>query len=302
MTGRRSWARSLAFGVALALAIAGCGQGEQTVDPGPEETDASTTSTSTTVAEEPDEQANDDDSDDDDRDSEESEVVTDGDVTTTTVVVDAPIGTGDGVADDAADEFIVSEDTENAAVFIELADSGLVLTVDEQTCVDDTSTGAIAEGAAELDGVIEAVRSCASPAAMDDFASTLIVAGGQALPPTEAACVASLLRDGEGYRPFWSTLLEAEQFDFLLAETDVQNQYLDLYSDCVSVGRAVAEQTNSDLSTPTVGCIDELYADREFVRITIEADLSGNVEDLARIDSQLSGCMTAEEQELIYGS
>lgn len=303
---RGGTARGAARVVALAVVLAACGQGVSTVDPGPGDTDGSSTTTSTTSTSTPEEQDGDDDGGD--------ELVTDGnpDSVTTTTNVALPIGPGDGVGDGGADgivdgdatseNFVLADDTENGAVYVELAESGLVLTVEEQECADTSATSAVDAGSDPLDGVIGAVQECATPRALDDFASTLIIAGGQPLPPTEAACVGSKLRDGETYRPFWASLLEQEPFDFLLADTDVQNRYLDLFADCVSVGRAVSEQTNAPLSIATMGCIDALYADREFVRITIEADLSGNVEDLARIDSQLSGCLTPDEQALLTGN
>lgn len=282
---------------ALALILAACGQGESTVDPGPEETDTSTSSTTTTTTTTtPDE--SDDPSSGDDTDEVETADVED---SPTTTGVAPSIGGGEGGGAEEGPPLELLDDTENAAAFIELADSGLVLSVDEQVCVDDTAATAEDDGVSQIDGVIGAVQDCASPRAMDDFASTLILAGGQPLPPTEAACVSSKLRDGDTYRPFWASLLEQEPFDFLLADNDVQNRYLDLYADCVSVGRATAEQTNAALSVPSMGCIDDLYRDREFVRVTIEADLSGNVDDLARIDSQLSSCLTDDERELIYG-
>ena len=131
------------------------------------------------------------------------------------------------------------------------------------------------------------MQSCAAPVAIDDFAAELIVAGGAGLPPDEAACVSSRLQSGDEYQAFWAALLEEEQFDFLLSELEVQNRYLDLYSECVSVGRAVGQQASVALSAPSVGCIDELYQDREFVRVTIEADLSGNAEELERIADQI---------------
>jgi len=274
----------------LALAVASCGRGESLVDPGPSETDDSTT----TTTEAPDEEPVDDELDAD------GEVLTDDaralDTTSTTAVVATSDGESPGTT------FIVNEDSENAAVYTELAVSGLVLTVDEQSCADETAATAIDAGTNEIDAVIGAVQECASPKAVDDFASNLIVAGGRPLPATESACVSSKLQSTEEYRPFWSALLEEEPFDFLLADTTVQNRYLDLYADCVSVGRAVSEQANVNLSAPTIGCIDDLYTDREFVRVTIEADLSGNEEDLARVDRQLAGCLTDEERNALAAS
>ncbi len=290
----RSSSRLLVALLALALIAAACGQGESIVEPGPDD-DSETTTTTTTEAPEPEDEPEPDDGD----------VVTDGDVTdetTTTVAPDAGDGTEDATGagtESPGTTFVVNEDSENAAVYTELAVSGLVLTLDEQTCADTTASDAVDEGTDAVDAVIGAVQDCASPKAIDDFASNLIVAGGLPLPPTEAACVSSKLQSAEEYRPFWVALLEEEPFDFLLADRTVQNRYLDLYADCVSVGRAVAEQANVALSTPTRGCIDALYTDREFVRLTIEADLSGNADDLARIDSQLAGCLTTDERDAL---
>ena len=204
-------------------------------------------------------------------------------------------------ADSTATTVVIDETSENAEAFTELAASGLVLTLDEQGCADGAALDAANGGADPVDAVVEAVQSCASPAAIDDFASGLIEAGGAPLPATEAACVSSQLQATEEYRPFWRALLDDEPFDFLLSETEVQNRYLDLFSECVSVGRAVADQANITLSAPTQGCIDTLYNDREFVRVTILADLSGDPEERARIDSQIAGCFTSAELALVQG-
>lgn len=283
----------LAIALALTLLLGACGQGESIVEPGPGESDDPST-TSTTEADEPE-----DDGDDD------GEVITDGDTepTDTTIAPDGD-GAGDttGEADSPPATFEINEDSENAAVYTELAVSGLVLTLEEQTCADTTAKASTDDGEDAVDAVIGAVQDCASPKAVDDFASELIIAGGQPLPPTEAACVSSKLQSAEDYRPFWVALLEEEPFDFLLADLDVQNRYLDLYTECVSVGRAVAEQANAALSPPTMGCIDALYTDREFVRTTIEADLSGNAEERARVDSQIAGCLTTDERAALAGN
>jgi len=279
----------LAVAVALLMMLSACGQGESIVEPGPGDTEETTT-TSSTVPE------------DDDEDGDDGEVVTDGNTETTSTTV-APSGDGTGDADDTpTSTFIINEDSDNAAVYTELAVSGLVLTLDEQTCADETAVTAVDAGEEEIDAVIGAVQDCASPKAVDDFASGLILAGGRVLPPTEAACVSSKLRSAEDYRPFWIALLEEEPFDFLLADLEVQNRYLDLYTECVSVGRAVAQQANAALSPPTMGCIDALYTDREFVRITIEADLSGDPDERERIDSQIAGCLTADERDALAGN
>lgn len=268
--------------------LAACGQGESIVDPGPDE-DTTTTTTTTTEPVEQDE-------------PNDGDVVTedeDPDATTTTTAPSNDEANGDDSDEgtgSATTTFVVNEDSENAAVYTELAVSGLVLTLDEQTCADTTAQSSIDGGTESVDAVIGAVQDCASPKAIDDFASNLITAGGLPLPPTESACVSSKLQSTTDYRPFWVALLEEEPFDFLLADRTVQDRYLDLYADCVSVGRAVAQQANVELSPPTLGCIDDLYNDREFVRITIEADLSGNEADLARIDSQLAGCLTNDER------
>ena len=290
--------------VVVSLIASACGDGESIVEPGPSNDD--TTTTTSTI-----------DTDEDDQDGDDDgEVVTaDADSTpesvstTAPIVTDEAVGDGDGSGDGSGEAvespgttFIVDETSENAAVFSELAVSGLVLSLDEQSCADDTASAAVDAGTDDVDAVIGAVQDCASPLAIDDFASNLIRAGGLPLPPTEATCVSSKLQSTDEYRPFWIALLEEEPFDFLLADLEVQNRFLDLYADCVSVGRAVAQQAGIELSEPTTGCIDGLYTDREFVRITIEADLSGNEDDLARIDRQLAGCLTAEEREALADS
>ena len=173
---------------------------------------------------------------------------------------DAPEDVASSAATDStATTVVIDETSENAEAFTELAASGLVLTLDEQGCADGAALDAANGGADPVDAVVEAVQSCASPAAIDDFAWGLIEAGGAPLPATEAACVSSQLQATEEYRPFWRALLDDEPFDFLLSETEVQNRYLDLFSECVSVGRAVADQANITLSAPTQGCIDTLY-------------------------------------------
>lgn len=273
--------------IAVSLVVAGCGEGESIVEPGPGEAE-STTSTSTPT----------DDSDD---------VVTDGDdaetaSSTTTTAVGNDEATGEGGSETSPTTVVIDENSVNAAAYTELAASGLVLTLEEQSCADASAAEAIAGGGDDLDSVIDAVQECASPKAVDDFASQLIVAGGLRLPPTEAACVSSRLQATDEYRPFWAALLDEEPFDFLLADRDVQNRYLDLYAECVSVGRAVAAQANVDLSAPTKGCIDDLYRDREFVRVTIEADLSGDEDERARIDGQIASCLTNDERSALAES
>lgn len=278
---------------AVAMLLSSCGQPDSIVEPGPSDTD-----TATTVPEE-------DSSDEDESNSDE--VVTDAATTTTPAdtetveaEVDGDVGGGAGSvvegAVDAEPAFVVDESSENAAVFTELGVSGLVLSLDEQACADEAAVTAVDEGSSELNAIIAAVQACATPAAIDDFSAELIIAGGAPLPPTEAACVSSRLQSGEAYQPFWAALLETEPFDFLVADTEVQNRFLDLYTECVSIGRALGQQVGVTLSEPTVGCVDGLYEDREFVRVTIEADLSGNVEDQARVNDQIAGCLTSEER------
>lgn len=273
--------------LAAALALGACGEGESIVEPGPGDPEDTTTTTTTP----------DDGSD---------EVVTDGEVDddedpSTTTTVD-PTGESDSQGAATTTSVVIDQNSDNAATYTELAASGLVLTLDEQACADSTAEEAIEAGGEVVDAVIEAVQVCASPKAVDDFASGLIIAGGLPLPPTEAACVSSRLQAIEEYRPFWVALLEEEPFDFLLAERDVQNRYLDLYAECVSVGRAVGAQANIELSPPTVGCIDDLYRDREFVRVTIEADLSGDEDDRARIDRQIASCLSTQERQALDAS
>ncbi len=276
----------------IVLLLSACGSASSIVEPGPGDVEDTTTTTT------PDDDQGEDTTDDGD-------VVT-AETTSTTVAVadetddaaDDGAGTGDGTPPTTV---IIDENSENAAAYTELAASGLVLTLDEQACADTTAETALADGANPVDAIAIAVQDCASPKAMDDFASVLIQAGGVGLPPTEAACVSSKLQATEEYRPFWTALLDEEPFDFLLAERDVQNRYLDLYAECVSVGRAVAEQANVILSAPTRGCIDALYEDREFVRVTIEADLSGDVDERERIDGQIASCLTSDERDALAG-
>lgn len=273
------------------LVLTACGQGESIVEPGPGDTEQSTTTTADPASEEG--QGDDENND---------EVVTDGDLDTTSTTIAPADGSSGDDAQAPPSTFVIDEDSENAAVFTELAVSGLVLSLEEQSCADDATQTSVDAGEDELDAVIGAVQECASPSAVDDFASILIVAGGRSLPATEAACVSSRLRATEEYRPFWTALLEEEPFDFLLADREVQNRYLDLFTECVSVGRAVAEQANAALSPATMGCIDALYTDREFVRVTIEADLSGDPDERQRIDGQIAGCLTAEERDALAGN
>ncbi len=198
-------------------------------------------------------------------------------------------GTGD-TGDTGATEAVIVEDSPNADAWRALADAGLVLTVDEQTCADSTVD--------DPDGaeIVAAVRRCASATTVDAFSAELLPAGGQSLPPSEASCVSDRLRTDESILGFWEALVADGSFDFLLADRDVQEQYLGLYSSCVSVGRALSDQIGGILSAPTIGCIDELYRDTEFVRTTIEADLSGDATEIARVDQQISGCLNADER------
>ena len=274
--------------------LASCGQPDSIVEPGP----GDTTTTTTTL---PDESA---ETDDDDGDGDE--VITNAETTTTAPTdegdadQDAPANAVDASSGEGgnaqAPTFALDEDSINAGAFTELAESGLVLSLDEQACVDDTAGGEVNAGTTELEAVIAAVQTCATPAAIDDFSAELIVAGGAPLPPTEAACVSSRLQSSDEYGPFWAALLDEEPFDFLVADIEVQNRFLDLYTECVSIGRAVGQQSSATLSAPTIGCIDGLYDDREFVRITIEADLSGNADDQARVSNQISTCLTSQER------
>ena len=277
------------------LLLAACGN-ESIVEPGPGDTADETTTTTES-------ESSDVDTADDD-----GEVETAEDAPTTTAGTDADEQSSAAPETiDSVDQtttattVVIDETSENAAAFTELAESGLVLTLEEQSCADDAAAEADDGGADPVDAVVEAVQSCASPAAIDDFASVLIEAGGGPLPATEAACVSSQLQATEEYRPFWRALLDEEPFDFLLAETEVQNRYLDLYSECVSVGRAVSQQAGLTLSAPTQGCIDGLYDDREFVRVTILADLSGDPDERARIDSQIASCFNSDELAQLQG-
>ena len=279
---RTHLARAILSMVLGAFVFAACGDGESIVAPGPGDPEESTT----TIAVE-------------ETEDETDEVITGGDEDVTTT--EAPGNDGD-TPEPSTTTVVIDENSENAGAYTELAASGLVLTLEEQACADDAAESAVGSGSTSVDAVIEAVQVCASPRAIDDFASSLILAGGNPLPPTESACVSSRLQSTDEYRPFWVALLDEEPFDFLLADLEVQNRYLDLYTECVSVGRAVGEQANVELSPPTRGCIDDLYNDREFVRVTIEADLSGDVAERDRIDSQIAGCLTSEERAALGAS
>jgi len=258
----------------VAMVVVACGRGTTEVEPAPGRPDDGTTTSTTEPAES--------------GESDESDDVVTGDSTVTTT---SPV---DGEA--STTTIVILEGSENAEAYTELAASGLVLTVDEQRCADETVQSLIDEGVDRIDAVITAVQDCAAPRAVDDFAAGLLSAGGQSLPPTEAACVASRLRSDDSYRPFWLALFAEEPFDFLVAPQEAQDRYLDLYSECVSVGRALSEQIGGVLSPPTIGCIDDLYQDREFVRTTIEADLTADESELARVNSQIATCLTSAER------
>ena len=281
--------------ILLAIVLAACSE-TSVVEPGPGTDDQTTTTEPTEL-----ETAGQDD------DEEDDDIVTADDSPTTTADVAGDSGdadddgelTSDAASTAPATTVVIDESSENAGAFTELAGSGLVLTLDEQSCADDAAESASADGADSLDAIVAAVQTCASPQAIDEFASGLIEAGGAPLPPTESACVSFQLQETEEFRPFWRALLDDDPFDFLLADNEVQNRYLDLYAECVSVGRAVAEQAAVELSGPTRDCIDDIYNDREFVRVTIEADLSGDPEERARIDSQIASCLTSEELALV---
>jgi len=260
--------------LAIALVAVACGRGVTDVEPAP----GRPTTTVSTTTEAPSSSTTGDDG-----------VATVDSTATTTTVAGAETTT----------TFVVLPGTENEEAYVELAASGLVLTLDEQGCADESVRADIASGVDRLDAVITAVTDCAAPATVDDFASGLLVAGGQPLPPTEAACVSSRLRTDDAYQPFWAALFAEEPFDFLVAPVDAQDRYLDLFAECVSVGRALSEQIGGVLSPPTVGCIDDLYADQEFVRITIEADLSGDPDELARVNRQIATCLTSDEREAL---
>ncbi len=273
--------RNLVVLLAVLAVLGACGRGESELDNGPLPPDDTTSSTTSTTT--PDD---DDDNDDDDG----------GDVVTDDSAADAQTSTTEPPSAVTSTTFVVDESSDNAVAYTELAASGLVLSLDEQSCADQEVDDGLEEGVDRLDAIISAVKTCAAPAAVDDFASGLISAGGAPLPPTEAACVASRLRSDDGYRPFWAALFAEEPFDFLQSELDVQNLYLGLFSECVSVGRALPNQLGSGLSPATVGCIDALYADTEFVRVTIEADLSGDPDEVERINAQIATCLTPEER------
>ena len=300
---RRSLLQPLFFALFLLFA-AGCSEAS-IVEPGPADTGDTTTTSAPDADQDDDEDGGEDDGD---VETAEDEPTTTDDPTDDSSVDDSASGeqsSGDpdelATPNVTATTVVIDESSENAAAFTELAASGLVLSLDEQSCTDTAAAEAETQGADPIDAVVSAVQSCASAQAVDDFAAGLIEAGGGPLPATEAACVSSELQATEEYRPFWRALLDEEPFDFLLAETEVQNRYLDLFSECVSVGRAVSQQAGVSLSAPTQGCIDDLYNDREFVRVTILADLSGDLDERARIDSQIAGCFTSQELAALEG-
>ncbi len=284
---------------AVTLALGACSDEPSIVEPGPGPED----STTTTV----DELVTSDSADDGDESADSDDIVDDSQAES---VVDGSDDAGDGNGDSDEDgtstlagtgppsddgtRVIIEPDSPNAATWQALSDSGLTFDQVEQECADDEFD---ADENEDRDvALLSAIRACAEPATLDDFAAELLPAGGTALPPSEASCVSTALRTDETTSGFWLVLLGEEQFDFLAADRDVQNSYLSLYSSCVSVGRALSDQFGGVLSAPTIGCIDALYADTEFVRTTIEADLSGDPDDVARVDSQIAGCLTSDER------
>lgn len=279
--------RRLILLLAVASLAVACGRGSSSVDPGPGQPEE-TTSTSTTDAPEDE----DDDAGDDNEGGDTDQVETVDDAPATTVVA-----AGDEDAETTATTIVVDPNSENADAYLELGASGLVLSLDEQACADDAVTANVQDGAERLNALVDGVKECASPVAVDTFASGLLSAGGTDLPANEAACVAATLRSDDGYLPFWAALFDEEPFDFLAAETGVQNLYLDLFSDCVSVGRALSNQVGGELSVPSIDCIDSLYADREFVRVTIEADLSGDADETDRVNQQVRTCLSSDERD-----
>lgn len=272
----RTMLERVAVPLVMTLALVACGRGTTEVEPAPGRPDASESSTTTTPP-------------DTGRDPDGGDVATgDGSTITSSTPAIDPSTTTTSIP--------ILAGSDNAGAYTELAVSGLVLTLDEQRCADSAVDQLLEEGVERIDAVISAVQECAAPAAVDAFAAGLLSAGGQPLPPTEAACVAARLRIDESYRPFWIALFDEEPFDFLVAPADAQDRYLDLFAECVSVGRALSEQVGGILSPPTIGCIDDLYQDREFVRVTIEADLTADADDLDRVNRQIATCLTADER------
>ena len=262
--------------VLFCLVLVACGDAESIVAPGPGESEVATPTTTTNPASELD-----------------TAETTSTQASTTTLA--AP--SSDAV--ETTTTFEVIDGSENATTYRELASSGLAISVDEQLCADQRTTAEIDGGLDRLDALVVAIQTCATPAAIDTFASGLLSAGGAPLPPTEAACVASRLRSGETYRPFWAALLSETEFDYLASSIEVQDLYVGLFAECVSVGGALANQLDDLLSLPTINCIDALYDDAEFVRVTIEADLSGDATEIARVDSQIQSCLTGDEREAL---
>lgn len=261
--------------VAATMVLGSCGEPDTVVEPGPAESEVQT---SVATTEPP------------------SEVET---VETTSSELAPSTTTGSSAVPQTTTSFVVAEGSPNAEAYVELARSELVLSVDEQICTDAEATERIEAGSERLDALVSAIQRCASPEAVDTFAAGLLSAGGAPLPATEAACVGGRLRSEERYQPFWAELLSDADFDYLASPVAVQDLYVDLFAECVSVGRALAGQLDGMLSNPSIGCIDALYEDAEFVRVTIEADLSGNAEDISRIDSQIQSCLSAEELEAL---
>ena len=269
-------ARWRSAAVLICIFLASCGESESIVEPGPGESE---TETETSTSEAP------------------TELET---VETTTSL--APTSTNVPESSEVVETtttFVVIENSENAVAYTELAASGLAMSIGEQTCADERTTSEIDAGLERLDALVVAIQSCAAPAVVDEFSAGLLSAGGAPLPPTEAACVAGRLRSDESYRPFWAALLSESEFDYLASSIEVQDLYIGLFAECVSVGRALASQVGDVLSEPSIACIDGLYDDAEFVRVTIEADLSGDATEVARIDSQIQSCLTSEEREAL---
>ena len=139
------------FSVLFLVLLAACSE-ESLVEPGPGTDDQTTTTESPEL--------------ETDEDEDDGEVVTSNDAPTTTQVEadsdeDADSGelTSDAASSATATTVVIDETSENASAFTELAGSGLVLSLDEQSCADTEAEAASADGADPVDAIVVAVQA-----------------------------------------------------------------------------------------------------------------------------------------------
>ena len=138
-------ARPVAGFLLLVVVAIGCTGPDSVVEPGPADDEPTTTTANTTTVvedvetsdiEEPDETTN----------IETAPPDTSPETTTTVAANTEQQAANESASREPGAErpevFEVVENSENAAVFVELADSGLVLTIEEQSCADDTAGSA----------------------------------------------------------------------------------------------------------------------------------------------------------------